>query len=392
MQEQRVMYLLQQRLSGNETVAEQEELYNLLKNDDNMELFMAALTDLMWQAPEGAQADPSARAMLLKSITGTDLTLPFVETLRPVQTIRWWWAAAAITGIALLAASYWVWKPVASVAPVPAMAQRFKNDVAPGSNKAILTLADGSSITLDEAKNDTLGKQGNTNIIKTQNGQVLYKAEKATAAITYNTLTTPRGGQYQLTLPDGTQVWLNAASSLHFPTSFSGNSREVELTGEGYFDVASSPEKPFRVKVNGTTIAVLGTQFNIMAYPNEQAMAVTLITGAVNVSNNGIVKKLQPGQQARIPANNNITITDVDTQAAVAWKNGFFIFDRADIATVMRQLERWYDIDVVYEGTPREMRFGGGMQRSLPLSRVLNILERNQVLFKIEGRRITVVR
>lgn len=392
MQEQRIMYLLQQRLSGNETAAEQEELYNLLKNDDNMELFMAALTDLMWQAPEEAEADPSARAMLLKSVTGTDLTLPFVETLRPVQTTRWWWAAAAMTGVALLAASYWMWKPVASVAPVPAMAQRYKNEVAPGSNKAILTLADGSSIALNEAKNDTLGKQGNTNIIKTQNGQVLYKAEKATAAITYNTLTTPRGGQYQLTLPDGTQVWLNAASSLHFPTSFSGNSREVELTGEGYFDVASSPEKPFRVKVNGTTIAVLGTQFNIMAYPNEQAMAVTLITGAVNVSNNGIVKKLQPGQQARIPANNNITITDVDTQAAVAWKNGFFIFDRADIATVMRQLERWYDIDVVYEGTPREMRFGGGIQRSLPLSRVLNILEKNQVLFKIDGRKITVVR
>jgi transmembrane sensor len=392
MQEQRVRYLLQQRLSGNETAAEQAELYQLLQDNDNMELFMAALTDLMWQAPEEELAHSPARDMLLKSITGTDLTLPFVETFRPVQTIRWWWAAAAIAGIVLATAGYWIWKPVASVAPVPAIAARYKNDIAPGSNKAILTLSDGSSIALDDAKNDTLGKQGNTNIIKTQNGQVLYSAEKATTAITYNTLTTPRGGQYQLTLPDGTQVWLNAASSLHFPTSFSGNSREVTLTGEGYFDVAPLPEKPFRVKVNGTTIGVLGTQFNIMAYSNEQAMAVTLITGAVNVSNNGIVKKLQPGQQARIQANNNITITDVDTQAAVAWKNGFFIFERADIATVMRQLERWYDIEVVYEGTPREMLFGGGIQRSLPLSRVLNILEKNQVSFKIEGRKITVVR
>lgn len=391
MQEQRVMYLLQQRLSGNETVAEQEELYNLLKDDDNMELFMAALTDLMWQAPEGEQTDSVARTMLLKSITATDLTLPFVDTLRPVPVVRWWWAAAAI-GIVLAAASYWMWPPVAGIAPVSAVAVRYKNDVAPGGNKAILTLADGSKITLDEAKNDTLGKQGNTSIIKLQNGQVLYKADRATAAVTYNMLTTPRGGQYQLTLPDGTQVWLNAASSLHFPTSFSGSSREVTLTGEGYFDVAPLPGKPFRVKVNGTDIAVLGTQFNVMAYSNEQAMAVTLLTGAVNVSRNGIVKKLQPGQQARIPANNNITITDVDTQTAVAWKNGFFIFDRADIATVMRQLERWYDIEVTYEGTPREMHFGGGIQRSLPLSRVLNILEKNEVLFKIEGRKITVVR
>ncbi|HEY9258096.1 FecR family protein [Chitinophaga sp.] len=391
MQEQRVTYLLQQRLSGNETAAEQAELYNLLKDDDNMELFMAALTDLMWQAPEGAEADPSARATLLKSITATDLTLPFVETLRPAPSIRWWWAAAAIAGIVLATVGYWMWKPVNSIAPVPAIA-RYKNDVAPGGNKAILTLADGSSIALDDARNDTLGKQGNTNIIKTQNGQVLYKAEKATTAITYNTLTTPRGGQYQLTLPDGTQVWLNAASSLYFPTAFSGNSREVVLTGEAYFDVATLPEKPFRVKVNGTTIAVLGTQFNIMAYANEQTMAVTLLTGAVNVSNNGVVKKLQPGQQARVSANNSISVTEADTQAAVAWKNGFFIFDRADITTVMRQLERWYDIEVVYEGTPPEMRFGGGIQRSLPLSRVLNILEKNQVSFKIEGRKITVVR
>jgi transmembrane sensor len=392
MQEQRVMYLLQQRLSGKETVADQEELYNLLKDDDNMELFMAALTDLMWQAPAAEQADVTAREVMLKSIMATDITLPFVETARPVRILQWWWAAAVVTGVLVAAAGYWWLQPTHSVAPVPAIAARYKNDVAPGGNKAILTLGDGSSITLDEAKNDTLGKQGNTSIIKLQNGEVLYKDAGTTTAVTYNTLTTPRGGQYQLTLPDGTQVWLNAASSLHFPTSFTGNSREVALTGEGYFDVAPLPGKPFHVKVNGTEIAVLGTQFNVMAYTNEQVMAVTLLEGAVNVSKNGIVKKLQPGQQARIPASNNITVTNVDTQGAVAWKNGFFIFERADIATVMRQLERWYDIEVVYEGTPREMHFGGGIQRSLPLSRVLNILEKNQVLFKIEGRKITVLR
>ncbi|MBO9730760.1 MAG: FecR domain-containing protein [Chitinophaga sp.] len=392
MEEQRVKYLLQQRLSGKETAEEQEELYHLLRNDDHMELFMAALTDLMWQAPANEMPDTTTHQALLKSITAADVTLPFVESVRPVHHLRWWWAAAVMGGILLAAVGYWWIKPATTVAPIPAIAQRYKNDVAPGGNKATLTLANGAVITLDEAQNDTLGKQGNTTIIKLQNGQVQYKAGGTTDEVSYNTLTTPRGGQYQLTLPDGTKVWLNAASSLHFPTAFRGNNREVILTGEGYFDVAPLPGKPFRVKVNETEIAVLGTQFNIMAYPNEKVMAVTLLEGAVNVSHRGVVKKLQPGQQARMAGNNSIAVTQVDTQAAVAWKNGFFIFERADIATVMRQLERWYDIDVVYEGTPREMYFGGGMQRSLPLSRVLNILERNQVLFKIDGRKITVLR
>lgn len=392
MQEQRIIFLLQQRLSGKETVAEQEELYDLLKDDSNMELFMAALTDLMWQAPAEAQTDTAARNDLLKSITTSDITLPFARTVKTPSRMHWWWAAAAVTGIILATASWWLMKPSTPAKPLPAVAVRYKNDVPPGSNKAILTLSDGSSITLDDAKNDTLGKQGSTSIIKLQNGQVLYKAAAAATAVTYNTLSTPRGGQYQLTLPDGTKVWLNAASSLHFPTAFTSHSRLVELTGEGYFEVAPMPGKPFLVKVNGTEIAVLGTHFNVMAYTNEQAMAVTLLEGAVNVSRNGVVKKLHPGQQARIPADNNITVTNVDISEAVAWKNGFFIFERADITTVMRQLERWYDIDVVYEGAPPTMRFGGGMQRSLPLSRVLNILEKNQVAFKIEGRKITVLR
>ncbi|WP_142683541.1 FecR family protein [Chitinophaga polysaccharea] len=394
MQEQRAIYLLQQRLSGNETPAEQEELYTLLEDDGNMEILMAALTDLMWQAPAGTEpVDMDARNALLQSITGTDLTTPFVETVAPVKTIqRFWWAAALVAGLLLAAGLYFLLRPAATVKPVPALAQRYKNDIAPGGNKAMLTLADGSRIALDEALNGTLGQQGNTRIIKTRNGQVQYYAAGNNAVVTYNTLSTPRGGQYQLTLPDGTRVWLNAASSLHFPTAFTGSNRTVELTGEGYFEVAALPGKPFLVKANGADITVLGTHFNIMAYANEQSMAVTLLEGAVNVGRNGTVKKLLPGQQARITGNSSITVSDTDVQEAVAWKNGFFIFDRADITTVMRQLVRWYDIEVVYEGTPPEIRFGGGMQRSLPLSAILRLLEKNGVLFKIEGRKITVLR
>ncbi len=394
MQEQRAIYLLQQRLSGNETPAEQKELYTLLEDDGNMEILMAALTDLMWQAPAGTEpVDTDARTAMLQSITGADLTTPFVETAAPVKAIhRFWWAAAVTAGLLLATGLYFLFRPVVTVKPAPALAQRYKNDIAPGGNKAMLTLADGSRIVLDEARNDTLGQQGNTSIIKTQNGQVQYHAAGNTATVTYNTLSTPRGGQYQLTLPDGTRVWLNAASSLHFPTAFTGNHRTVELTGEGYFEVAALPGKPFLVKANGADITVLGTHFNVMAYANEQAMAVTLLEGAVNVGRNATVKKLLPGQQARITGNNSIMISGADVQEAVAWKNGYFIFDRADITTVMRQLERWYDIEVVYEGAPPEMRFGGGMQRSLPLSGILRLLEKNGVLFKIEGRKITVLR
>jgi len=394
MQEQRVTYLLQQRLSGNETPAEQKELYTLLEDDGNMKLFMDALTDLMWQAPaDTAPVDTEARHTLLQRITSADIVLPFVETLQPVKIIhRVWWAAAVVTGLLMATGLYFFLRPVTPVKSIPVLAERYKNDVAPGGNKAMLTLADGSSIALDDAKNDTLGRQGNTSIIKLQNGQVAYHSSGAAAPVSWNTLSTPRGGQYQLTLPDGTGVWLNAASTLHFPTSFAGNNRTVELTGEGYFEVAPQPGKPFQVKVNNTTVTVLGTHFNIMAYTNEKALAVSLLEGAVNVSHQGTVRKLLPGQQALISSNNNITVTGADMMEAVAWKNGFFIFERADIITVMRQLERWYDIEVVYEGTPPQMLFGGGMQRSLPLSGVLKLLEKNGVLFKIEGRKITVLR
>lgn len=395
MQEQRVIYLLQQRLSGSETPAEQEELYLLLEDDANTGLLMEALTTLMWQAPEdAAPVDIDARQSLLQGIISSDITTPFVESARPVKLLyRTWWAAALITGVLLVAGgAYFLFRPSTRPTPTLPLVQRYKNDVAPGGNKAMLTLADGSQIALDEARNDTLGQQGNASIVKLQNGQVAYRVSSNNSPVSWNTLTTPRGGQYQLTLPDGTVVWLNAASSLHFPTSFQDNNRSVELTGEGYFEVANQPGKPFKVKVNNTTVAVLGTHFNIMAYAGEKAMAVSLLEGAVNVSHEGTVKKLLPGQQALIGSDNNIAVSNAEVQDAVAWKNGFFIFDKVDIVTVMRQLERWYDIEVVYEGSPPAMKFGGGMQRSLPLSGALKILEKNGVLFKIEGKKITVLR
>ncbi|MEC5143636.1 FecR family protein [Chitinophaga sp. 212800010-3] len=396
MQEQRITYLLQQRLAGADTTAEKAELYRLLENDDNREPFMAALTELLWQAPVGdaGSVDMAEYTNLLKSITTTDIVLPFTGAVASGGYRNWWWkaAAAAVVLVLVTAGIFFFRRGDAPLQPGPELAQRYKNDVAPGGNKAVLTLADGSHIVLTDAKNDTLGRQGNTSIIKLHDGQVLYKGGKAPATIAYNTLTTPRGGQYQLTLPDGTRVWLNAASSLRFPVAFTGNNRLVELTGEGYFEVASQPGKPFLVKSNGAEVAVLGTHFNIMAYTNEHAIEVTLLEGAVNVSRSGAVKKLLPGQQASIRQDNSITVANTTAQEAVAWKNGFFIFEHADITAVMRQVERWYDVEVVYEGDPPKMLFGGGMQRSLPLSGILKLLEKNHVLFKVDGRKITVLR
>ncbi|NSL87265.1 FecR family protein [Chitinophaga sp. Mgbs1] len=391
MQEQRIRYLLQQRLSGAATTEEEAALYALLEDDGNRDLFMDALTELMWESPAG-EAGKDTDVWLQEVITADKSTsVPGSPRLRRMQGYSGLLAAAVLTGILFITGWWWLRHAASVPGQALPVAQRYRNDVAPGSNRATLTLADGSQIPLDDAIPDTLARQGNTHIIKTRQGSLVYKAGGTAAAVAWNTLTTPRGGQYQLTLPDGSVAWLNAASSLRFPAVFTGNRRVVELSGEGYFEIAPHPQQPFFVKVNQTEIAVLGTQFNVMAYTNEPAMAVTLLEGAVNVSHHGTVKKLLPGQQAAI-SQDQISVAAADAAGAVAWKNGYFIFEQADVVTVMRQLERWYDIEVVYEGKPSAMRFGGGMQRNLPLSAVLKILEKNQLQFTIEGRRITVLK
>lgn len=287
---------------------------------------------------------------------------------------RWGWAAACI--ILLISAGIYWWpsqQPAEQVAVTVA-------DVTPGSNKAILTLADGTQISLDSNASRMI-REG----IRQEGNQLQYDGA---AGVSLNTLSTPRGGQFQVKLPDGTMAWLNAASSIRYPAAFIGKERVVEITGEVYFEVAKNAKMPFRVKAgNRQVIEVLGTHFNVCAYNDETIARTTLIEGAVRVQ--GML--LKPGQQAQT-GTDGTKIMQVHTDQAIAWKNGFFDFEDADLEDVMRQLSRWYDLEVIYEGKPPRMQFGGKMSRDLKLSDILAGLKGASVHFRIdEGRKLIVL-
>ena len=275
--------------------------------------------------------------------------------------------------------------------------ETFKKEIGPGSNKAVLTLSDGSTISLETASHGTLARQGDTKIVKPVDGQLAYKSfnEKATE-ILFNSIATPRGGQYQLILSDGSKVWLNAASSLRFPANFTGHERKVELSGEGYFEVAKNAAMPFKVEIAGRgVVEVLGTHFNVNAYSDETTMKTTLLEGRVKVvvlaTRDSHV--LTPGEQAQLHRNGAISIyKNADTQEVIAWKNGAFNFNNANLRSVFRQLSRWYDVDIVFEGGVPEKQFNGEIQRDLKLPQVLKLLEGNNVFCRLEGKTLFVLK
>ncbi len=276
-------------------------------------------------------------------------------------------------------------------------AQHQGHEVYPGGNKAILTLADGSKISLTNAGNGALAKQAGIVITKTKDGQLVYEISKNKAVstvVSYNTITTPAGGQYQVNLPDGSSVWLNAQSSLTYPTTFNGNNRRVILTGEAYFEIVKHPDQPFIVSTNGggkaQEVTVLGTHFNINSYQNEGVTKTTLLKGSVKVASLYDHINLKPGQQSIL--GDNIKVMTVDTTQTVDWKNGSFYFNDENIQSIMRKLARWYDIDVVYKADLPNIDFGGEISRTKKLSEVLKVLEITRTIhFAIEGRRVTVM-
>jgi len=269
-----------------------------------------------------------------------------------------------------------------------------QNDFAPGTDKAILTLANGSTVVLNSQQEGTVSTQGNTKVVKVGDGQLAYKpaVNGNTTEVTYNTLTTPRGGKYRVVLPDGTNVWLNAASSLRFPTSFTGSQRNVEITGEAYFEVTKNKAMPFIVSARGMKVEVLGTHFNVMTYADESAMKTTLLEGLVKVYNGNKSVTIQPAAQAKITqGSDNIDVAEgVDVDKAVAWKNDMFMFSDAGIQEIMRQVSRWYDVDVSYEGPISADHFTGKISRNATASQVLKILELSDVHFTIQGKKIIV--
>lgn len=324
------------------------------------------------------------------------LNLEIVSSRLPLKYAErhkrlWPRVAAAASIVFVMAAGLFYYQHQQSGQQVTVVRQ----DIGPGGNKAYLTLADGKRISLADAANGAIASQAGITVTKTTDGQLIYSVghneHTGTATPVYHTIETPKGGQYRVQLPDGTAVWLNAQSSLRFPTSFESlDERRVELSGEGYFEVAKDKAHPFIVKSSSQIIKVLGTRFNINSYADESVAKTTLLEGSVQL--NGQIK-LKPGEQATIPASGGISISQVEVDEAVAWKIGKFNFVDKNIESIMRELERWYNVEVSYDGAPPSATFTASISRFDNISKILDKLSfTNNVHFKIEGRRVTVMK
>lgn len=308
------------------------------------------------------------------------------QLIKPKSTITLWphIISAAVLLIAISFGIYFYSQT--NTTETDAKKAKVQYDIAPGGNKALLTLADGRKISLTDARNGELAEQSGIKVTKTADGQLEYtisNTDNSSQALSYNTIETPAGGQYQINLPDGTKVWLNSASSLRYPVLFSGKYRIVEITGEAYFEVAHNKAMPFKVLTAKQTIEVLGTHFNVMAYPEETSTNTTLIEGSVRVVKNNTSKVISPGQQTRV-REGKIDVVNVNIQEVTAWKNGYFIFKSEDLKTIMRQIARWYDLEVEYQGNVSKKVFGAKISRFRNVSEVLSILESTgSIHFKI---------
>jgi transmembrane sensor len=404
-------YLLNRYASNTCTAAEKEELMQLLQDSGNDEAVQQLIDKMIEERPAThTMPDTTAQAVLQAIFEADETPVVPMETGR-VRKISFARIAAAAVVLLLVTAGGWLWltrTPKTQVATLEAT----NGDVAPGGNKALLTLANGSAIVLDNLANGIVAQQGNVKVLKPGDGQLTYSPSIPTASggeALYNTLSTPKGGEYTIILPDGSQVWLNAASSITYPTVFNIKERKVQVTGEAYFEVAKlitadgRKRVPFIVDISSPTgggregalgrIEVLGTHFNINAYDDESAMKTTLLEGKVKASMvNGEWSILKPGQQAAIH-HSQLTIHDkVDLESTMAWKNGLFHYENTDIQTVMRQLSRWYNVEVVYKrDLDKDDPLFFEVSRHTNLSDVLKVLNlAGGARFSIENRKIIV--
>ena len=393
-------HLLKQYLQNELSPAEYSELWEIMNNEDTDDALKEELL-LLWQEAKVAQMvvpdhEWNNKLQLLKDKIVEEQVLDIKPLQKKISRKYWWAAAGAILLIASSAILFYSSNKGVGTKKDVAVSKKVAPDVTadpqPGGNKAQLTLADGSIILLDGTANGLLAEQGTAKIIKKADGQLLYDVTGApTTDILYNTLSTPRGGQYNITLPDGSKVWLNSASTIIYPTSFNGKERKVEILGEAYFEVAKDATKPFRVKMNEMEVEVLGTHFNINGYQDESFVRTTLLEGKVKVRSGAVENLLNPGQQAQLGKNGNIKLLkNVNVEEVMAWKDGNFQFEDADIYSVMRQLARWYDLEVAYSGRLTK-HFVGSISRDVNLSQVLTMLQQTgEVKFSREGKKIIV--
>ncbi len=379
MNQERLEYLFTAYFEKRASEVEKQELAALVNDDANKDQMMQ-LFNTAWERYEGdGEVITDSQRILEKILEKKQV---------PVRRINWLKriAVAASIIIALGVGSYFAFFNKSNRATIAkTQDERFKNDVGPGKYKAKLTLADGREIVLDSVMAGLLTTQGGTIVIN-KDGQLVYQSGSGTNEVLYNTLSTAKGETYATTLADGSKVWLNSASSIKFPVAFTGNARKVEITGEAYFEVAKNATKPFQVSVNGSIVEVLGTHFNINAYSDEAVVKTTLLEGSVKIKD--VV--LKPGEQAQVGTTVKV-VKDANLEEVMAWKNGFFSFESADVQTIMRSLARWYDLDVVYASSSINEKIHLEANRSTSLKNVLKVLELTSgVRYEIEGKKVTV--
>ncbi len=379
------------------------ELLEYLKNADPSKIENSISEELL-KLEEGPNLLPVRTQEIWKQITKDSrynlaTTYSTNDNLSSVRFYRKIWFKVAATLLITFSIGLIISKwPFSQAIINKNYVQHEKKDVIlPGSVKAILKIGNGQVLVLNQTSNGVIVKYKDTRVLKTRNGQIIYSINSRNqpfVPISYNTLTTPKGGEYQVVLADGTKVWLNAASSITYPTSFRTKERRIKLIGEAYFEVAKDAQKPFYVNTENGVIRVLGTHFNVSAYPDDEITSTTLLQGSVLITKHQSSSLLKPGQQANISLqSDNIQVTKANISEVMAWKNGYFIFDEDNIASIMKKVARWYDVDVQYSGSVDYQKFGGTFHRSKAITELLRYLEKlGNIHFSIVGRRITVTK
>jgi ferric-dicitrate binding protein FerR (iron transport regulator) len=384
MQEEILKDLLDQYLTGEITEEDKKKLLILLESQDmvrQLEILMKESFDQnRFQIEESDDLRVSIQGWLSEKLAET-------ETQRPARSFRIArWMAAASVILALCFGAYIAFykkekEPVVTVTP-----RKAKEEIkAPKEFKATITLANGKKVFLDNIQDGTLASEGEVDVVKLADGRIVYKG--SSTELLYNTLNNPRGSKViSITLSDGTIVFLDAGSSIRYPVSFNGTERKVDMTGQAWFDVKHNEKKPFKVTVKNIEMIDLGTQFNVNAFDDENLVRTTLIEGSVRVVSSNQTVTIRPGEQT-IVSSGSIKVAQANLQDVMAWKNGFFSFRHSTIPEMMRQLSRWYDVEVGYEGVVTGQEFTGKIDRNLSLAEVLKILEQTRVHFKMEGER-----
>ena len=388
----RIKQLLKIYTQNRATLEEEQELFKIIEIGKDEAIIKKHIKKLHCEYKSNDHVPATDWERLYKRIIEEKNNRTTDPIVRNISWARW--VAAAI--ILLLGTGYYFFKTNKEHKEQKQLAEigqtKAKDIAPPNTVNAVLTLANGQTVILDTTSSGTVALQGAVNVVKLADGQIAYRG--TSKEIQYNTLNNPRGSKViSLLLADGSKVWLNAASSLKYPTSFTGSERKVEITGEAYFEVAHNPAMPFVVSKGGTNIKVLGTHFNVNAYDDERSLNVTLLEGSVSVMANHSTqpKVIEPGAQARVDKNGYIQLDNsVDLNEVMAWKNGLFSFKAADIESIMRQVSRWYNVEVVFK-TPITEKFYAEVSKSTNVSSLLEMLQATKaVQFKIEGNAIVV--